>query len=227
MDKILTKRVAITCGIKTAKFCSCSIFKWQNNKELILKEVRETLKLPIFVKPSHLGSSIGLSKVDLYEDLSKAIDNAFSFDTDVLIEEGIKGREIEFSVLGNFDPFIADPGEIITDGKVYDFDAKYGNQCMSAKVPCQLGLELIEEGKNLTRKIYEAIGGSGLSRIDFFLDENGQYWLNEINPIPGFTEISVYPKALIHSGFKPQELIDELVILGLQIHRTKDRHLNQ
>ena len=226
MDKILTKRIAITCGIKTAKFCSCSCFKWQNNKEAVLKEIQESLKLPIFIKPSHLGSSIGVSKVDSYDDLLRAIDRAFSFDTDVVIEEGIKGREIEFSVLGNFDPLIADPGEIITDGKVYDFDAKYGNQCMSAKVPCQLSLELIEEGKNQTRKIYEAIGGSGLSRIDFFLDENGQYWLNEINPIPGFTEISVYPKALMHSGFKPQELIDELVILGLQMHRIKDRHLN-
>lgn len=225
MDKVLTKRIALSCNIKTAKFYHYSIGKWQDKKEEILDEVKQNLKFPIFVKPSHLGSSIGLSKVNCFEELSDAIEHAFEYDLDVLVEEGLTGREIEFSVLGNYNPFIAEPGEILTNGHVYDFDAKYGPQGMSAKVPCDLSADLIEKGKELTRQIFEAIGGSGLSRIDYFLDNEGQYWLNEINPIPGFTQISVYPKAMIASGFSPDQLLDQLVISGLQSKRLKDRYL--
>jgi UDP-N-acetylmuramate--alanine ligase len=223
MDKALLKHLAISHGIKTAKFKDFSYGKWVMDKDLILADILENLSFPLFVKPVHLGSSIGVNKAEGIDQLKMYIEYAFNHDNHVLVEEEVIGREIEFSVLGSYDCRVASPGEILTMGKVYDYQSKYGIDSMKAQVPCDLSLDMIEKGKALTKQLFEIIRGSGLCRVDFFLCEDGFYWLNEINPMPGFTSISVYPKAFIADGFNPSFIVDEIIIAGLSRKRRNDR----
>jgi UDP-N-acetylmuramate--alanine ligase len=223
MDKALTKKLALLQGVRTPPFVEFSIRQWQAEEEAILQKIEAKLNYPLFVKPVHLGSSIGVAKVNQPSDLRKAIQNAFLYDTLLLVENGIQGRELEFAVLGNDEAHVYPPGEVLTRGKVYDYEAKYGKEGMKTAACASIPSHLVEEGKRLALQAYQAAGCCGMARVDFFLDERNVYWLNEINPIPGFTAISLYPQICNYHGLSSSHLMDQLILLALERRRKISR----
>jgi UDP-N-acetylmuramate--alanine ligase len=223
MDKALSKKIASLRGIKTLPFIDFSIAEWLNERESLLEAIKTNLTLPVFVKPAHLGSSVGLKKVIDFDQLEEAIRFAFSFDNNLVVENGVVGREIEFAVLGNDDIQAFPPGEVLADGAVYDYQAKYSSEGIKTTPRAELSAALVDEGKKLATRVYRALGCSGLARVDFFLDQNGTYWFNEINPMPGFTATSLYPQICALNGLDAPSLMDRLVILALHMKRRQDR----
>ena len=220
MDKVITKQLMILNDVKTAPFVYFTNYQWKMDSENLLKRIEKELSFPLYVKPAHLGSSIGVAKVLCFDELKVRIDQALELDDKVLIENEIKGREIEFAVLGNNDPKVFHPGEILTNGSVYSYEAKYISE-MKTNTKAELEHSIIERGLSLAKKAYCIACCQGLSRVDFFLDANNNYWLNEINTIPGFTRISLYPAICTANGLTAYELIDRLIVL------CQDKHRNQ
>ena len=223
MDKALTKKLMQLNNLSTAPFVDFSIESWKQSRQEILKKINASLRYPLFAKPVHLGSTVGVSKVERPEELEAAIEKALSVDVHALVENGINAREIEFAVLGNNRVIVLPPGEVVTNGKLHDFESKYGECCAESHAKANLSEALIQEGMNFAELAYRAAGCSGMARVDFFLDEKGKYWLNEINPIPGFTKSSLFPMMCEANGYTPAELVDQLIIFGMQRKRTIDR----
>lgn len=219
MDKAFTKQLAEYHNIPTAAYCMLTQAEWKAAPEKVFSKVDETLKFPVFVKPVHLGSSIGVRKVNQRQELASAIDYAFNFDSKIIIENGIEGREIEFAVFGNDFIHVFPPGEICSQGQVYDYEFKYGVNSAETIVQAKLSENAIAEGIDLAKRAYGALGCQGLSRVDFFYDREGRFLLNEINPIPGCTEKSLYPKICAANGFHGPELMDRLIFLSLHKKR--------
>jgi len=207
MDKGMTKRLALSHGIPTPAFVE---FDRQS-------EIACDLVYPLIVKPSHLGSSIGIERVEREDQLVAAVQRALKSDTRVVVEQMIEGRELEFAVLGEDE--VAGPGEILTGGKIYDHKAKYGDNPMKTTARADLPQDLIDCGRALALKVYRALALEGLSRVDFFLDGEGRWWLNEVNPMPGFTSISLYPQMWEAEGLAYRDLLDRLVIYALERSR--------
>lgn len=223
MDKAATKKLMQKAGIPTSPFISFNQHQWKMSESEILKQIETNLTYPLFVKPSHLGSSIGVHKVTEESQLPKAIEDAFRFDTHLVVENGIENaREIEFSVLGNDEITVFPPGEICSGGKIYDYESKYGKNSMGVLPKSEISSELASEGMRMAKKAYQAVGCQGMARVDMFLDPQGKLWLNEINPIPGFTKNSLYPVMCAVNGLKNTDLIDRLIILALQRRRHLD-----
>ena len=232
MDKIYTKAIFEKANIKQTKYMYIKKYKYnekyilvENNfkerfislKELIEK-IKKQLKYPIFIKPSNSGSSIGVSKAESDKELIEAIKKAEKYDCKIIVEQGIKGREIECAVLGNSEVGViaSTPGEILSAEKFYSFDAKYKIKETKTIIPSTLSLPQIDTVKSLAKQAFLAIEGNGLSRVDFFLEqENNNFYINEINTMPGFTEISMYPKLFEYDGIKFDELIDRLIDIEL------------
>ena len=225
MNKAWTKRLALTNGIPTLPFVEVRAFEWKKARERVLENIQKELSFPVFVKPSRLGSSIGVSQAFNETELCSSLDHAFCFDKDLIVEKKVVGQEIEVAVLGNDYIKAAVPGEVLTGGGFYDYEKKYGENSTKTCIPANISFEKQEEVKRLALAVFNAIGCSGLARIDFFLDQQGNYWLNEINPIPGFTSISLYPKMWEKSGLDANRLIDELAILGLHRRSRVNRPL--
>jgi len=223
MDKAVTKQLLLHAGLPTSPFVTFSRHQWDMNVLEWHCKINEHLHYPVFVKPTHLGSSVGVHKVMTEQELDAAVADAFRYDTHVLVENGIVGREIEFSVLGNDDPVVFPPGEILTGGAVYDYTGKYSANGMPTIARAELPAHLIEEGMKLVKGAYEATNCMGMARIDTFLDRGGKFWLNEINPIPGFTQYSLYPQMCAVNGLEGKDLVDRLIILGLERRRTLDK----
>ncbi len=224
MDKTLTKRLAQAYGIATAPFISFSRYEWKTNAAALCREIQDKLTFPVFVKPAHLGSTIGIHKAESIDQLAIAIEDALLFDTALLVENGIASpREIEFAALGNEAATTFPPGEILTGGKIYDYKAKYGENAMGAAAVADIPPELQQEGMQLAIRAYAAVGCTGMARIDFFLDRKGKFWFNEINPIPGFTNDSLYPKICAANNLTTPLLADRLIILALQRQRIQNR----
>jgi D-alanine--D-alanine ligase len=185
----------------------------------------DELGLPVFVKPANMGSSVGVSKAKTVEAIRDAIDVALSYDEWVVVEEAIVGREIEVAVLGNLEPRASVPGEIVPGAEFYDYADKYvddGSQCI---IPAPLTAEQTAEVQALALTTFRAMRCEGLSRVDFFFEEGGRgFLLNEINTMPGFTPISMYPKMWIASGLTYSELIDEMVRLAFERHARRRRN---
>lgn len=222
MDKALTKKLMLLNGIAIIPFVDFSRFEWKRNREKYLKTISEQLTLPFFVKPLHLGSTVGVKKVDAMEKLEAAIEEAFAVDTHILVENGLKVREIEFALLGNGWATALPPGEVCTEGKVYDYEGKYGGaKSAPFKPKAELSPDLIQEGIFLAQAAYKAAGCSGFARVDFFLDEQNKFWLNEINPIPGCTPTSAYPRICQANGISGQILVDRLITYALENRRRK------
>lgn len=220
MDKALTKYLMHAHGISTLPFVEIHHLHWKENPQVYLEHIEQKISYPLYVKPVHLGSTIGVQRVEHFLELQAAIEKAFQFDYKIIVEQGLKDhREIEFAVLGNEKPIVFPPGEIQADGKVYDFDAKYGPKGMRANPKADLSKDKIQEGMELALAAYKAVEGSGMARVDFFLDADQKFWLNEINPIPGFTPISLYPKICEVNGVNGQELIDRMIIAALDRKR--------
>ena len=212
MDKSMMKSVLKSAGLPVAKFKALHF-----QSPLDLKSLLEDFEFPLFVKPANMGSSIGISKVFHEEELLKALDKAFKYDQVALVEEAIKGREIECGVLGNLNPKASLPGEIIPTHSFYSYEAKYlDDKGAIFKLPAPLNLKKQKEIQDLAISAFKILKCEGMARVDFFLQENGTLVINEVNTIPGFTKISLYPKLWEISGINYKNLIDELVALAFQ-----------
>lgn len=220
MDKALAKYLIQAHHIPTLPFVELSYEVWRDEQTHFIQKIEQSLQFPVFVKPVHHGSTVGVQKVEQPSQLHSAIQYAFQFDYKIIVEQGIVNvREIEFAVLGNERAVVFPPGEILSAGKIYDFEAKYGPQGMQALTRALLSEEKIHEGMNMALSAYKAVGCTGMSRVDFFLDTNEKFWFNEINPIPGFTPNSLYPKICEVNGITGKELLDRLIILALERKR--------
>lgn len=215
MDKAITNALADQAGIAQAKWLSYTEHEYRSNPQHALNEAEEKLGYPIFVKPAKAGSSVGISKVSNVNELADAFETAFANDSKVVLEETIIGSEVECAVLGNYDPIAATPGEIAPANDFYDFEAKYISGDSGLFIPARISDEMLKKVQAQAIKAYKALGCSGFSRVDFFV--NGEdILLNEINTIPGFTSISMYPKLWAHSGIEYSALLDRLLCLAIE-----------
>ncbi|MGH7855347.1 MAG: D-alanine--D-alanine ligase [Candidatus Binatia bacterium] len=221
MDKDVMKRLLRDAKIPIAKFL---VFARHDQNAISFGKVTKALGLPLFVKPANLGSSVGISKVSRKSELAGAIKKAFRYDNKVIIEEGIRGREIECSVLGNDKPVASLPGEIIVQHDFYSYDAKYlDDKGARLEIPARLPKTVVRKIQQTAVQAYRTLCCEGMARVDFFLRSNGQVLVNEINTIPGFTKISMYPKMWQASGLSYSRLIDRLIALALERARKEKR----
>ncbi|MBK7232306.1 MAG: D-alanine--D-alanine ligase [Saprospiraceae bacterium] len=222
MDKDMSKRIWRDAGIPIARYHCIRRAERQNvDSQLICKD----LGLPVFVKPANAGSSVGVKKVNSEKDLLAAIDHALLYDHKVLIEEAIIGIEIECAILGNEYPRASVLGEIIPQSEFYSYEAKYlDDHGAVMHIPAEIQAETVHQIQAAAILAFKSIGAEGLSRVDFFLKPDGSYVINEINTMPGFTEISMYPKLWEHTGISYSNLIDQLITLALERHQ-RDKNL--
>ena len=226
MDKVYTKYILRNAKIRQANYIyikdeniyvddDLEEMKLENDE--IIKLVEDKLKFPVFVKPSNSGSSVGVTKANNGPELVKSIQEASQYDRKVLIEQAIVGKEVECAVLGNNEVRASSAGEILSAEDYYTYDAKYNNAESKTIIPANIPKDSIEEIRKIAIKAFKAVDGSGLARVDFFV-ENGSnnIYLNEINTMPGFTEISMYPKLWENAGLNYTELLDELIKLALE-----------
>ena len=229
MDKVYTKIVFEKAGLNQTpyeyvrKYKDTYIYIDKNFNEKILdlkeiaKKITENLEFPMFVKPSNSGSSVGVKKAENEKELIENIEYASKFDNKILIEQGINGREIECAVLGNEEVIASCVGEIKSADEFYSYDAKYKNEESKTEIPAEIPEEISEEIRKQAIKAFKAIDGKGLSRVDFFVeDKTNKIIINEINTMPGFTSISMYPKMFEKSGIPYRELITRLINLSLE-----------
>jgi D-alanine-D-alanine ligase len=222
MDKALMKAVFRQSGLPEPDYQVVMRWQWQKDKEEIIEEVEKRFSYPCFVKPANLGSSIGISKARSREELIKSIDGAARFDRKILIEEAIDGREIECSVLGNDEPIASALGEIIPARDFYDYEAKYHDDRTQLIIPASVPADIADEVKRLAIEAFLAIDCAGMARVDFLLERRDfKIYVSEINTIPGFTEVSMYPKLWEASGISYPDLIDRLIQLALERHQDK------
>jgi len=223
MDKDIAKRLLNQAGIPVVPSVTVNKQRWQDDSKFIMKNVLENLGLPLFVKPVCAGSSVGVKKVKKKEGLAKAMNFAFQFDTRVMIEEAIDCREIECAVLGNENPVGSVLGEIIPNHEFYSYEAKYIDPNGAAlKIPAEINKALSNKIRKIAVEGYMALGCSSMARVDFFLDKKtNKFYLNEINTLPGFTSISMYPKLWEATGLKYRDLLDKLINLALDRHKKK------
>ena len=207
---------------------------WENEPKKVQKFVESKLKYPVFVKPANLGSSVGISKAHDRKELGPAIEEAAKFDRKIVIEQGVggkknKAREIECSVLGNDEPVASVPGEIVPVKEFYDYNAKYLDEGSELIIPAKLTKAETKKVQELAVRSFKAVDCSGLARVDFLMEPGSgnrprKIYLNEINTMPGFTAISMYPKLWAASGLDYPDLIDRLIQLGLERHADKKKN---
>ncbi len=217
MDKTLTKLVADQAGVTQAKWMLVRGSELDNRLEAMLEAVEAKFSYPVFVKPAGTGSSVGVSKAHDRAALKDALLKAGTYDDKILVEEFIHGREVEVAVMGNESPMASICGEIDSGADFYDYDAKYVTDTSVAYIPARISEEVEEQVREAAVRIYSAIGCQGLSRVDFFVTYEGdRVVFNEINTLPGFTSISMYPKLFAASGIGNEQLIDELLKLAME-----------
>jgi D-alanine-D-alanine ligase len=230
MDKDIMKSLFITAGIPIVRHVTILRSAWEKEPKKVQKQVESKLKYPVFVKPANLGSSVGISKAHNRKELGPAIEEAAKFDRKIVIEKGVggkrkKAREIECSVLGNDDPVASIPGEIIPSTEFYDYNAKYLDEGSQLIIPAKLTKAEIKKVQELAVRAFKAVDCSGLARADFLMDPTTRkIYLNEINTMPGFTSISMYPKLWAASGLAYPDLIDRLIQLGIERHEDKKKN---
>lgn len=224
MDKDVAKRLCAAAGIPVVPWVTVHRWDWENKPEAIKAEIEEKFSYPVFVKPATLGSSVGMSKVHDAEELRPALDLACQFGMKILVEKALSAREIEVSVLGNHDPKASIPGEIVPHREFYDYTAKYLEEGTRLLIPAELKPAQVERIQSLAVEAFRTLELAGMARVDFFLEKKGgKLFLNEVNTIPGFTSISMYPKLWEASGISFRELIDKLIELAFELHAEKAR----
>ena len=229
MDKVYSKIIFEKANIKQAKYEYIRRFEDKfiyidrefNERMYLLEEIVEiisnNLKFPLFIKPSNSGSSIGINKAKTKEELKEYIKYASEYDNKILVEEGIEGKEVECAVLGNEEVISSCVGEIIPAEEYYTYDAKYNNKESVTIIPADIDKEISNEIRDKAIKAFKAISGSGLARVDFFVEKNtNNILINEINTMPGFTEISMYPQLFEQVGIKYSELLDKLIEISIR-----------
>jgi D-alanine-D-alanine ligase len=219
MDKDVMKRLLRDAKIPTPKFLA-----FGRADKFSFNGIKKVLGMPLFIKPANLGSSVGISKVTQPAQFGVAVKEAFRYDNKIIIEQCIRGREIECSVLGNDRPIASLPGEIIVGHEFYSYDAKYiDDKGARLEIPAKLPIAVVKKVRALALKAYKTLCCEGMARVDFFVQANGRVLVNEINTIPGFTAISMYPKMWAASGISYPKLVDRLIQLALQRHRSEMR----
>ena len=218
MDKTLTKLVADNAGVVQADWLLVRDLEVTNHMQQVVIRLEEKFQYPMFVKPAGTGSSVGVSKASDRESLMRALSHAAQYDTKILVEEFIHGREVEVAVMGNSSPVASICGEIDSGADFYDYDAKYVTDTSVAYIPARIPEDVEEFVREQAVKIYSAIGCQGLSRVDFFVTyEDNRVVFNEINTLPGFTSISMYPKLFAASGIPYSQIIDNLLQLAQEV----------
>ncbi len=215
MDKAVTNTIMDYAGIPQAKWLAITKYDYDKNGDELLEKATDYLGLPIFVKPACAGSSVGVSKASDMNALKKAMDIAFEHGNKVVLEQTIIGREIECAVLGNDELQVAPPCEIILGSEFYDYESKYINDTTKTETEATLTASQVEKLMELARRTYRALGCGGMARVDFFVNGEEMY-LNEVNTIPGFTQISMYPKMFENAGKSYSELVSELIELAIE-----------
>ncbi len=216
MDKCMTKLVADQAGVRQADWVLVTKSAYQRNSDSQCDLVESRFQYPVFVKPAGTGSSVGVSKARDRWELITALEQALAYDRKVLVEEFIDGQEVECAVLGNESPVASICGEIDAGADFYDYEAKYISNTSNLYIPARISEESQEQVREMAVRIYEALGCCGLSRVDFFVTKDGEVVFNEINTIPGFTSISMYPKLFEASGIPYGQLLDKLLELALE-----------
>ena len=224
MDKLLAKDVFARNGLPICKHVGVMKSEYEADPEAAIEKVEAELGYPNFVKPANLGSSVGISKASDRDGLKKAMELAFTYDKRLIVEEFINARELETAILGNAKPEAAEVGEILPSADFYDYEAKYlSGGASKLCIPAQLDPEMRDKIREYAVKAYSAIDGEGFSRVDFFIDrDTGKLYLNEINTIPGFTSISMFPKLWEAAGVKYQDTIERIIELGYERYNTKN-----
>ncbi len=220
MDKVTMKKIFAFHGLPQVDWLGLTRKEWECDRESRIQEIETSLGYPCFVKPSNLGSSVGINKATGAWELESALDAAATLDRRIIVEAGVDAREIEVSVLGNEEAEVSVPGEIVVpEHEFYDYEAKYTEGGMQLHTPAQIPDETAEELRRVARIAYNSIDAAGMARVDFFLERgSGRLLLNEINTIPGFTPTSVYPKLWAASSLPYDRLLDRLIQLALERH---------
>ncbi len=224
MEKEVLKRLFAEAGLPIVPFLAIRRSEWERERVKVLRAIKKKFRFPLFVKPATLGSSLGMTRVKAAHELGAAIDTAAEFALKILVEKAVTGREIEVSVLGNDDIRASIPGEILPHREFYDYTAKYLEQGTRLLIPAPLKKKQVATFQDYAVRSFRAIDGSGMARCDFFLENRtGKIFVNELNTIPGFTSISMYPKMWEASGLPYPRLIDRLIELAFEMHREKAR----
>jgi len=224
MDKDMQKRLFLQAKLPVGDFLAIPRAEWEKSRGKVLSAIRKKFRFPVFVKPATLGSSVGMTKAHDAKELAAAMDLAAEFAQKILVEKAIRGREIEVSVLGNEDPKASIPGEIVPHREFYDYAAKYLEEGTRLLIPAKLNRAQVKRFQEFAVRAFRSLECLGMARVDFFLEHRtGKILLNEINTIPGFTSISMYPKLWEASGLSYRNLLDRLIELALAQHREKQR----
>jgi D-alanine-D-alanine ligase len=224
MDKDMAKRLFRQEGLPVGDFVAVLRSEWESSRNKVLALLKKKFRFPVFVKPAALGSSVGMTKAHDAKELAKAMDFAAEFAMKIVVEKSINGREIELSVLGNDRPKASIPGEIIPHREFYDYAAKYLEEGTRLVIPAKLSRAQVKKFQEYAVRAFRCLECRGMARVDFFLERGtGRIYINEVNTIPGFTSISMYPKLWEASGLSYRELIDQLIELALAEHREKQR----
>jgi D-alanine-D-alanine ligase len=224
MDKAVMKILFQASGLRVAPCRVVLDSEWASRREEVLRRLNREMVPPLFVKPANLGSSVGISKVGSMDRLEEALELAFRYDRKVLVEKGLEAREIECAVLGNDAPEASLPGEVMPAGEFYDYKDKYLDGKTQFGIPANLPPATVEEVRRQAVAAFQACGCDGLTRVDFLLEKStGLLYVNEVNTLPGFTEISMYPKLWEVSGMSFDRLVDRLIELGFERHARKKR----
>ncbi|MFN8474562.1 MAG: D-alanine--D-alanine ligase family protein [Anaerolineae bacterium] len=225
MDKAMMKAVFAAVGLPVVPYLMVMRARWETTPDTVVQQIEAALRYPMFVKPANSGSSVGISKVHHAGELRPALALAASYDRKIVVEQGIDAREIEVSVLGNDEPDVSLPGEIIPAREWYDYDAKYVDDETCLILPARLPQATTDEIRRLAALAFKAIDASGLSRVDFLLDrQTGELWLSEINTMPGFTPMSMYARMWEASGVSYAEVCRRLVRLAVERHSDRQRN---
>jgi len=223
MDKVVMKQLFAQAGLKQVPFVHFIRREWQTNQDLWVSQIENTLSWPVFVKPANLGSSVGISKASTREELVKAVNFALKYDRKIIIEQGITAREIEMGVLGNDSPKCSVAGEIKPLKEFYDYQAKYQDGNTAMIIPADISNELENTMQEMAIKAFKVLDCAGLVRADFFVTDNNEVLINEVNTLPGFTPFSMFPLLWQHTGVSYPELIKQLIDLAIERHEEKQQ----
>ena len=228
MDKAMCKQVLRAAGLRVTDWLVVARADIDRDADAVASTAAERFSFPIFTKPANLGSSVGVVKAHNFGELVAALRESARYDRRVLVEPGINAREIEVSVLGNAEPLASVVGEVVPSREFYDYEAKYVDQGSRLVIPAAIPPATAEQARAASVAAFRALDAAGLARVDFLLDrDNGELYLNEVNTLPGFTDISMYPKLWQAAGLGYSELIDRLVGLALERQAEKDRNVNR
>jgi len=220
MDKIIAKEVFANAGLSQCPFIA---FNSTEVDDAFLNKINETLEYPLFVKPANMGSSVGITKVNKKEELKAAIELASKYDSRIVVEHGVNARELEIAVMGNEILMTGAIGEIVPTAEFYDYDAKYNDESSKLLIPAPISEDDAAKIEDMAKRAYKAANCQGFSRVDFLMDkESGEIYINEINAIPGFTSISMFPMLMMEKNLTLPQIVDGIIKLGYERHYIKN-----